>query len=222
MPGHVKSLSRIWEKKLNLANKKIFCKKGTFFKISDPQKNFFGYIRSGDTCTIYPLYSGYEYIHMLISSGCLIHETYTLAGYCNVLPMHYALSDSEIYLFDAHLLSDDDFLINNKELIKNCLYSVAQKQLALDMISNILSRKTSLGKISQYIHICSTSQKSDLFSPNITQQILSRLLNINKGNTNKTIKNMVKSGVINKFTKKECYILDHRLLDELRNELVRL
>ena len=62
MPGHVQNLSRIWEELLPLAVKKIRYKKESYFSFPDTEANTFGYIKSGHTGTIHPLFDGQEHI----------------------------------------------------------------------------------------------------------------------------------------------------------------
>lgn len=212
MPGHVQNLSRIWEELLPLAVKKIRYKKESYFSFPDTEANTFGYIKSGHTGTIHPLFDGQEHIKFLISEGCLFRESYIIAGFCNSFPLHRCLTDVEIYQFNGDMLVDPAFAAAHPEHIRNVMWAMAVKQSSLDMIADIVAQKTVAGKIANYLHICSKVQGNSRFAPNITQLELSLMLNIHKSSLNRTLLNMQSMGIIDGFTKKKCTVLASKKL----------
>ncbi len=207
MPGHVWNLSRIWEDLLPLAIKKIYYKKDSCFTFPDTEANTFGYIKSGHTGTIHPLFDGQEHIKFLISEGCLFRESYIIAGFCNSFPLHRCLTDVEIYQFNGDMLVDPAFVAAYPEHMSNVMWGMAVKQSSLDMITDIVGQKTVASKVANYLHICSKVQGCSQFAPSVTQLELGLMLNIHKSSLNRTLLTMQDMGIIDGFTKKKCTVL---------------
>ncbi|WP_162274902.1 Crp/Fnr family transcriptional regulator [Mailhella massiliensis] len=208
LPGQVKELSRCWEKLLPLAIRKINYKKGSSFFFSEENPNSFAYIRHGTTATIGLLPNAEEYIKLFIGEGCLFHEAYIFAGFCNSFPLHRCLSDVEIYQFDGNLLIDPDFQKRYPEQYHNALWQMSVKTSALDMIADIAAKKTVAMKIANFLLIYVQVMNGNSFSPHVTQLELGLMLNIHKSSLNREIQNFVDMGIIDGFTKKRCTVID--------------
>lgn len=208
MPGHVQNLSRIWEDLLPQAVRRFHYKKGDYFSFPDTENNSFGYIKSGHTGSVHSLSDGQEHIKLLISEGCLFHESYIIAGFANSFPLHRCLTDVEIYQFNGDMLIDPSFAISHPKHLHNVMWGIAVKQASMDMIGDIIAQKTVMQKMATYISLCATIQETYRFVPNVTQQELSLILNIHKTSMNRTLLAMQHMGIIDGFTKKKCSILD--------------
>lgn len=222
MPGHVQNLSRIWEELLPQAVKKIHYKKNSYFSFPDDEINSFGYIKSGHTSTIHPLFDGQDHIKFLISEGCLFRETYIVAGFCNAFPLHYCMTDVEIYQFNGDMLVDPDFAAAHPKHMHNVMWGMAIKQSSLDMMIDIIGQKTVASKVAHYLLTCARIQNSRNFRPGITQIELGLMLNIHKSSLNRTLLAMESMGILDGFTKKKCTVLNMKQLEAIANGMLAL
>lgn len=213
MPGQVIGLSTIWKDLLGYAKKRSYHKKGSNLYWKDIGDNTFAYIKSGVTGTIQTLADGQECIKLFIGEGCLFHEVYVLAGFCNSFPLHRCMSSVELYHFDGTLLADADFIANHPSHMLNLSTSIAMKTVAQDMIREIIGHKTACSKIANWMLLAATVQKSRKFVPSLTQLELASMLHIHKSTVNRTILAIREAGIIGKFNRRICEIRD---LQELK------
>lgn len=164
------------------------------------------------TATIGLLPNAEEYIKLFIGEGCLFHEAYIFAGFCNSFPMHRCLSDVEIYQFDGNMLIDPEFQNKYPDHYHNALWQMSIKTSALDMMADIAAKKTISMKIANFLITYVRILNTQSFSPNITQLDLGLMLNVHKTSLNREIQNFVDRKIIDGFTKKRCTVLDiHKL-----------
>lgn len=211
IPNYTEHLSDCWEKALHLGEKCAYQKNEEFILTEG-----FAYIQSGLVISYFREFIDLrDEIRSFIGEGCLIKDTYSGCEYGYFPTLHKCVSDTVIYLFDANIIYDAEFIKNYPDLLKNYIYSISAKSLSNWFLCSISKQTSNSQKLAYYLYGFYLLRGRRLsFEAPLTQKQLAALLGIDIMTVNRIVSNFKKNGILSCWTKNRMEILD---IEKLRN-----
>lgn len=213
IPNYTEHLSDCWEKVLHLGEKHVYQKNEDFCLTHG-----FAYVQSGLVISYFREFLDLrDEIRSFIGAGCLIKDTYSGAEYGHWPTLHKCVEDTVIYIFNADIVYNHEFIKNYPDLLKNYIYSISAKSLSNWFLCSISKQTSNSQKLAYYLYgFYLLRGRKNSFEAPLTQRQLAALLGIDIMTVNRIVSNFKKKGILSCWTKNRMEILDIETLKNLR------
>lgn len=209
IPFVVENLNLPWEDALEFGEPVTFSPGETLYSTYESGRYFY-YLKKGSLQSWYVDELGNPVLHLFMRSGVLFNEMICFSGIHKNDFMIF-VEKSSAYRFDRTTLFTREFCSRFSSLLLNAACSIARKGLILSEFRNAFANMDIINDVARILYTISSSCERI----EITQDLMAKILRVDRSSITRIIKRLKEMGVIAKATKKEVEIKDMEALKRL-------